>query len=360
MRRVSWLIFVFSILWGYVWAEPPERVQVVRAPNGGVVPDAEVDSEGRIHLAYVTGHDLYYVKSVDGGKTFSKPIRVNSEAGTVQSGKYRGPDLELGKDGQVHVIWYTTAYHRHLPKDQWGVHYSQLDSSTNTFVPSRNLNHQPSDNYSLAADREGTVAVFWTAHGLYLNLSRDDGKAFSKPQVVHQRVDPCECCATRAHFSPNGNLFSLYREKANNLRDMYLLALLKDEAAFSLGKLSGKPWKINGCPMTGTFLSGGKDEGLVAAWETKGQVYFARLDQRGQILPPGEIRTPGEGIKKYPVVLSAPEGTVLVAWKKESKLEWQLYDPAGNSQGDPGWAAGGNPHRPTGVVTKEGKFVLFP
>ena len=360
MRWMSRVLIVLSVFCGSLWAENAERVKVVQIAQSGEVPDAEVGTAGDIHLAYVVGQNLYYVKSGDEGKTFSRPIRVNSEAGTVTSGKFRGPDLALGQNRQVHMIWYTTANQRKLPKDQHGVYYSQLGPAKKAFLPSRNLNHRPSDSFSLAADSRGTVAVFWTADGLYTNLSRDGGKTFPEAQLVHTKADPCECCATRAHFSSKGTLFTLYREKANNLRDMHLASQPLGEAGFSLWKISENPWKIEACPITGTFLSDGKEGGLVAAWETKGQIYFAHLDQSGQKRSLGEIPTPGEAVKKYPVVLNAPDGTVLVAWKNRSQLEWQLYDAEGKPQGHLGQRTSRNPHRPAGVVTNEGNFLLFP
>src|SRR5690349_18262583 len=101
-----------------------DRVQVVPTPHNGQVPDAEISSEGAIHLAYVGGKDAWYVKSSDEGKTFSEPLRINSDIGAVHPpNMFRGPDLALGKDGRVHVIWYISAYQRKLPQDQWGVFY---------------------------------------------------------------------------------------------------------------------------------------------------------------------------------------------------------------------------------------------
>src|SRR5437899_1684994 len=123
-----------------------ERVQLVATPGGGQVPDAEVGPDGAIHVAYVFRDDAWYVKSTDAGKTFTAPLRINSEPGTVHPpNMYRGPDIALGKNGRVHVIWYISAYQRKLPKDQWGVFYSYLDPGKSEFAPSRNLNHKPSD-----------------------------------------------------------------------------------------------------------------------------------------------------------------------------------------------------------------------
>ena len=99
--------------------------------------------------------------------------------------------------------------------------------------------------------------------------------------------------------------------------------------------------------------------GYVAAWPTKDQVYFARLDKQGALLPPGEIRTPGtHGMRTGILALGAMDGTTLAAWKKDDVLGWQLYDAKGQPQGEarsmtsPGNGA-------AGVALPNGKFVLF-
>src|SRR5678815_2396671 len=85
-------------------ADPADRVQVAQTPADGQVPDAEVDAKGTVHVAYVAGQDAYYVKSTDKGKTFSEPIRINSERGTVHPpNMFRGPDIGIGKGGRIHV-----------------------------------------------------------------------------------------------------------------------------------------------------------------------------------------------------------------------------------------------------------------
>src|SRR6266852_3262182 len=80
--------------------------------------------------------------------------------------------------------------------------------------------------------------------------------------------------------------------------------------------------------------------GYVAAWPTKGQVYFACLDKNGSVLPPGEIKTPGSnGMRTGLLALSAKDGTTLIAWKKNDVLGWQIYDAEGKPQGEAGSAA---------------------
>jgi hypothetical protein len=100
-------------------------------------------------------------------------------------------------------------------------------------------------------------------------------------------------------------------------------------------------------------------DGYVAVWPTKGEIYFARLDSEGKLLPPGEIKTPGRSGHRTGILgLSGSDGGTLVAWKKDDKLGWQLYDAKGQSAGSPG-SAGSAGNGIAGVVDKDGKFILF-
>jgi hypothetical protein len=86
-------------------------VQVVRTTNNGAVPDAEVDQNGTVHVAFIAAQDAFYVQSSDGGKSFSPPLRINSEPASAHpANMFRGPDVALGKSGRVHVIWYGNGY----------------------------------------------------------------------------------------------------------------------------------------------------------------------------------------------------------------------------------------------------------
>ena len=110
---------------------------------------------------------------------------------------------------------------------------------------------------------------------------------------INPAWDPCNCCTTSAAYGKDGKLALLYREETNNERDIYMV--LWDQSGRtkpSRARISSTPWKIEGCPMT-YFTITPTDTGYVAAWPTKGQVYFARLDKDGAVLPPGEIKTPG-------------------------------------------------------------------
>ena len=92
----------------------------------------------------------------------------------------------------------------------------------------------------------------------------------------------------------------------------------------------------------------------------QGQIYFARLDGNGALVPPSEIKTPGMmGMRAGMLAWNGPKDSTLVAWKKDSQLGWQMYDRQGRPVGRPG-VAKGTGNNVAGVLDKSGDFLLFP
>jgi hypothetical protein len=351
LGRIS-QICIFLLLVSLADLRASERVHFSSLPDKGEVPDAEIDPGGVVHVAYVVGEDAFYVKSSDNGKTFSAPVRINSQPGTVHpANMFRGPDLAIGKNGRVHVIWYVNAYQRKLPQDQWGVFYSYLDPEQSAFARGRNLNHKPSDNYSLAANAKGEMAVVWMAGKIFLTESMDNGETFGESTSIWE-ANPCECCASRALMKNEGTLFIQYREKQNNERDMYLLTR-KGEGPFTKQKISSTEWKINACPMTGCFLSGDAQR-LATAWETKGEIFYGM--KTGASMP-REVAVAKNG--KWPIVLASSDGNVLVSWKDGETVKWQSFDQSGKFLELPQSRKSGNVNRHAGVVLKDGSWLLI-
>jgi hypothetical protein len=99
--------------------------------------------------------------------------------------------------------------------------------------------------------------------------------------------------------------------------------------------------------------------GYTAAWPTKGQIFWAKLDGSGKPLSPGEVSAPGRnGMRTGVLVLPAQNGSTLIAWKKDQQIGWQAYEASGKPLGQPGKAnSPGN--GAAGVITAKGRVVLF-
>lgn len=339
-------------------ADNADKVTLLPVPDHGRAVAARTDAEGTIHLLYNSADGPQYVKSTDNGKTFSTAIPVVDEKSRKPKLVFEGADMVVGKGGRVHVAMSTNAWQLKLPVEEWACYYANLDPGAKAFSRVRNLNRKPSEGYSLAADDKGNVAACWLSGKLYANVSHDNGNTFADYVEINSAYDPCDCCTTSAVFGADGKLAVLYREETHDERDMYLVLWDQLRGELTRPRISSTLWKIDSCPMTYYSVQRDKD-GYVAAWPTKGEIYLARLDSKGKLLPPGEIKTPGRaGHRTGILALSAPDGSSLVAWKKDDKLGWQLYDAKGQPSGTTGSVkSAGNGI--AGVVDKDGKFILF-
>src|SRR2546429_5454186 len=73
--------------------------------------------------------DIEYVPRAADGKDFSQPIRVNSEPeSAVAIGTVRGPQIALGRNGRVYVIWFGSRERSGNAPDRSEEHTSELQS----------------------------------------------------------------------------------------------------------------------------------------------------------------------------------------------------------------------------------------
>lgn len=344
------------------------RVTVLRTPDGGIQPQAASDAKGMIHLIYFKGNpsggDLYYVRLEPGGDRFSAPVCVNSNPGSaIAVGTIRGGQIALGKGGRVHVAWNGTGVAR--PRNPSGgspMLYTRSDEAGTAFEPQRNLMTRTTGldgGGTVAADPEGIVYVLW--HGrtedaqggeigrrMFVARSKDEGATFAPEESALDRdTGACACCGTRALADHRGEVFAIYRAATGGFeRDMTLLRSGDRGEHFRCASVH--PWRINACPMSSASLAECGD-GVLAAWETKGQVYFAPIVPKTTkvaqpVSPPG-----GGGGRKHPAVAGNAEGeTILVwtegtGWQKGGALAWQVFDRSGRPTDEKGRVEGGVP-----------------
>ena len=337
-----------------------DRVSTARIPGGLMAMKAQAGADGTIHLLCDSDSGPQYLKSRDGGRTFSAPAAIVDAEARKPGLKFSVWDLAVARDGRVHVAMGTNAWKLKLPKEEWGFYYAALAPGAAAFSLVRNLNHKPCEGFSLAAGERGAVTACFLADKLFSMVSHDGGASFSESAEINPALNPCNCCTSSAAYGADGRLAMLYREETNNERDIHLVLWDQSRPAKPEGaRISRTPWKIEGCPMTYYTISPTKT-GYVAAWPTKGDIYFARLDKDGAVLPPGEIKTPGtNGMRTGVLALSASDGTTMIAWKNKDTIGWQLYDANGKPQGNPGSTPSAGSGA-AGVVLASGKFVLFP
>lgn len=361
-------------------ADEPARVTLVRTPDGGIQPQAAVDRQGVIHLIYYKGDvrngDIFYVRQQRGQEDFSKPIQINTRPGSATAaGTIRGAQLAVGRNGRVHVAW-----NGHAPEN--GSHmeapmlYTRLNDAGTAFEPERDVitfARGLDGGGSVAADDQGNVYVLWHApkpgntngeagRAVFVARSADDGKTFTPEKLATDKpTGACGCCGMKAFADSQGNVFALYRAASEMTnRDETLLISRNRGADFEIAYSHG--WKIAACPMSSAFMSEIK-EGVLAAAETHGRVFFIRMDAKtGKVSSPVSPEVKG----KHPVAVGNAAGEVLLAWTegtgwgKGGAVAWQLYDESGNPTSEKGRAEGVLTWSLVAAVAKpDGSFVII-
>ncbi len=355
-------------------------IRLVRLPNDAIQPQIIRDERKTLHLLYYSGDarhgDLFYARSTDNGATLSSALQVNSPGSAIAAGTIRGAQMAVGKAGRVHVAWNGSSEAKlqgplnpDSGKPGAPMLYTRLNHAGNGFEPERNLMHQSfglDGGGSVAADHIGNVFVAW--HGIatdtkneadiqgearrqvWVARSDNNGDSFAdEHKAWQQATGACACCGMKIFAARNGTVHVLYRSATQDVhRDIYLITSRNYGKSFQ-GSLLHK-WEINACPMSSMDFAENTDI-VVCAWETGGQVYWARLtDQRPDSIQP--IAAPGNAKgRKHPRVAINSTGEVLfvwtegTGWQRGGSLAWQMYDASGkpmshhgNLPGVPVWS----------------------
>lgn len=350
LRSVQLLIVAAAIGVSSV-ATADEAVRIERVPDGGIQPQVMVDTDGTVHLIYFQGEpgagDVFYVHRAAGATSFSGPIRVNSQSGSVIAvGSIRGAQLAIGKGNRVHVAWNGSGKAEPRGPGKWDAPmlYTRMNDTRMAFEPQRDVIGQAyvlDGGGSVAADAAGNVYVAWHAGSsgeanrrVWVVRSTDEGRTFVPETAVDsEKLGACGCCGMKAFADSQGSVFFLYRSARENVnRDLQLLASKDGGRTFSNQRM--ERWMIATCPMSSeAFVEG--PGGTFAAWETNGQVSFARIDAESRGIP-RPTAAPGEGSgRKHPSLAVARDGRLLLAWdegtgwQKGGALAWQEFDAQG-------------------------------
>lgn len=323
----------------------PSRVTLLATPNEGIQPQAAIDSHGTLHLIYFKGEasagDLYYVSRTRDSARFSTPIRVNSQPGTVMAtGSVRGGHLAIGRTGWIHVAWDAARAVEADGAKYTPMYYTRLAPPVDAFEPQRAIGRpQYLDGGTIAADQFGHVHLVWHAPGaregeahreVFIASSSDDGAHFEaeKPLVAEGGV--CSCCAIAALADRAGRLNVLYRAATDNIhRDAtWVVVDGRSQHSERLGA-----WELNACPMT-TFALAQAPDGLIGAWQTEHQIFFAALDPARAthatvqtVNATGTLAHPAVAVNRAGERLIAwTDGT---AWARGGTMSWELRSAAG-------------------------------
>ncbi|MFM7065960.1 MAG: redoxin domain-containing protein [Gammaproteobacteria bacterium] len=318
-------------------------VAVSDAGRRAQAPSVAVGSDGSIHVVWLDkgtigtadklgahapgGHshqswsDVFYAHSSDGGKTFSRPRRVNAQDGEVWGFSVSKPSIGISRRGTLHIAYPANEISATNGKPVAVMHYVRSTDGGRSFSTPLRLNTNPPEDLSaavhgglaqaqafatLAVGPEGDVYAAWLdtrvmihqtrASSTYLRVSRDDGQTW-EPEREAFGADACPCCQLTSTIGSAGELHVASRlVHEDNHREPTVTVSRDGARTFSprVG-VGGPAWVLDGCPLKPTAIAAAGALVHTAVFNGAVQpsgVLYSRSAEGG--------RSFGEGVKLHP------------------------------------------------------------
>jgi hypothetical protein len=321
----------------------------LRAEFPGRDPSLRREADGTLHVAYVQeqpgGPAVFYRRL---GPRASEPVRVTPAGLSTTAHGETPPALEILPGGVL-----VAAYPVTLP-GKWKSEI-RLQRSTDGGA-------HWSRPELLHAERHGShsfLSSVVTPAGEPVFAWLDDstghmGLHVRRGEAAPTTLDPetCECCGTALLAGRKGEVWLVYRDSEDDVRDFRILRADGAGGGFDAGrKLSADDWKIQGCPHTGARLAQATDGALWAAWFTAGEgqpgIYAASSADGGETFSSRTlIAAAGPGtMVRHPELGTLPDGGLVVLYESEKDgqpaLLAQSRDPRTGTWAEPRQVAAG-------------------
>ena len=303
---------------------------------------AAVDASGNFWIvSKETAEGEQYVvlqSSTDGGRNWSAPRRIQNAPEAISADGENRPKLAFGPQGQMYV-----SYTRPLAKPYTGeIRFMRSLDGGKTFSPPRTV-HANRDLIthrfeSMIVDKSGRIYIAWidkrdieaavarkekyAGAAVYYAVSDDGGGSFKGDYKLADHS--CECCRIAMALTPDGKAVALWRHVfAPNARDHAIAELAPDGKGTPLARATFDDWRIDACPHHGPALAYADDG-------TRHQVWFNMKGEEGGVFHASV--SPDGVMGKVQRLGSAQAAHADVAvFGKQVVLAWRQFDGKGTA-----------------------------
>lgn len=321
--------------------------------------------------------DVYVAASLDGGRTFGVPARVNRVAGEARLSGEQPARIALvprpGRVPSIVVVWTAKA-----PQGT-RLLFARSDDGGRSFGPSVPVpGSDASGNRgweSIAVDRDGRVVAVWLDHretaagqtparemnhaGHQHGASgeqRADGVARAQlSKLFFGRLDNpasaesltggvCYCCKTSVAAGSDGSVYATWRHVyPGNVRDIAFTMSADGGRTFAAPvRVSDDNWVLDGCPENGPALAVDGGRRVHVVWPTlvpgssaDGEptlaLFYATSPDGRRFTARQSI--PTEGVPRHPQIALDSRGGTIVAWDEQATGVRRVALARGRSDG---------------------------
>ncbi len=246
----------------------PETVEA----NGETRPKIAFGPQGQLYLSYTQAlgkhhsGNIRFIRSLDGGQTFSAPYTVQSDRAPIG---HRFDDIQVDPQGRIFLAW---------------------------------LDQRDKDAAQAAQRPYRGIAVYYA-------VSTDGGASFGGDAKLADHS--CECCRIATALAPDGRIAAMWRHIFEpNIRDHAVAWLPANGQPAAPDRATQDGWKIDACPHHGPSLAfdgnGQRHQAWFSAAGEEGGVFYSG---NGQLMRLG-------GPQAEHAEVGASGQRVAVVWKE--------------------------------------------
>jgi hypothetical protein len=315
---------------------PRQELTVFDKPHEAHVsaPAVAVTRDGKPVLAWFAqqGHDNNLFVARPGSEP--KPVRVNPEGLFVDS-LHQPPGLALGPGEEVYVSWSSRKPIPEGGLFASDLRLSRSLDGGRTFDGPVRVNEDRPISHSfegLGVVRDGTVIVAWidsrdgaSTAGTYLARVTERGSRVEQMLKLDEG-ETCVCCRVDVATGPRDTLAVAWRKVfPGSIRDM-VVGLSRDggRSFMPAGLVHADRWKINACPHRGGSVAMDDRGRVYLAWYSEtadGQprMLFASGDG-ARFSAPARLNTATGSIPDQVRLAADPTGRVVIVWEEATAV----------------------------------------
>jgi hypothetical protein len=166
--------------------------------------------------------DVIFTKSTDGGKTFGRNIRVNDDSGKAKQYK---PSLSVDAEGRIYIVW------RDDRRGHADIYFARSEDGGRTFSKNKLLNDDSGwayqGNPTVGVSPEGNVYAAWSDNrngqdDIYMAVSRDKGKSFGKNIQLNDDTGRAVQSHPAVGAGPGGLVVAAWEDFRNGQPEVYV------------------------------------------------------------------------------------------------------------------------------------------